>query len=158
MRFLHSLVAVLGLASIALSQGPRETKLTAPTYYIAADADYKGLDNEMRVWGASNLPPGARLLLSVYDPAEQRHTELNQDATTTVNNEGFFDVILRPKPGIKFRHNLVCTVVFMPTYPPQSPSVLRLVGREGQHLGFPKNPQARVASGGYYIEEVIHVP
>jgi len=85
-------------------------------------------------------------------------TRFNEDGVATVNRNGFFEVILRPKPGLAFRHNLVCSVVFMPTYPRQEPSVLEVTGKRGEHLGFPENPQARVASGGYYLSETIYVP
>ena len=154
----YLLLISLTITIFGMTQSRQKSKLCAPTHCIATDADFKGSANEMRVRGTSNLPPGTRLGVDVYDSIGRGSTQFNEDAVTTVNRNGFFEVILRPKPGLAFRHNLVCSVVFMPTYPRQEPSVLEVTGKRGEHLGFPENPQARVASGGYYLSETIYVP
>lgn len=85
-------------------------------------------------------------------------TRFNEDVIAVVDESGFFDVTMRPRPNLQFRHRLICHIVFMPTYPKQSVPVLDAVGRRGEKLGFPQNPQAHVISGGYYLSETIYVP
>ncbi len=158
MRTSHVVLILLTAATFGMTQSPQKLKLSAPTYYIAADSDFKGLPSEMRIRGASNLPQGTRLGVDIYDYSGPRATRVNEDAVAVVGGDGFFEVILRPKQGIAFRHNLVCAILFMPAFPHQEPSVLEVLGKRGEHLGFPKNPQARVASGAYYLSEMIYVP
>jgi len=145
------------LPSIASAQNAG-TRLTAPTFYIAASAEFSS-PNYLFIRGASNLPTGAQLLLNIYDFAGQGSSVLNQDTHVTVGKDGLFEVKTLPKPGVQFRHNLVCEVLFMSTFPPQKQSVLRATGKMGGKLAFNgRNPQAKVSSGGYYLSELIHVP
>src|SRR5438128_1518676 len=119
----YLLLISLTITIFGMTQSRQKSKLCAPTHCIATDADFKGSANEMRVRGTSNLPPGTRLGVDVYDSIGRGSTQFNEDAVTTVNRNGFFEVVLRPKAGLAFRHNLVCNVVFMPTYPRQERSV-----------------------------------
>ena len=159
MRIPYVLLLILLLAAAAGDGYPRSCSgVCAPTYYIAANSEYKGPQSEMRVRGATNLPPGARLTLDVYDFIGNGSTRFNEDVIAVVDESGFFDVTMRPRPNLQFRHRLICHIVFMPTYPKQSVPVLDAVGRRGEKLGFPQNPQAHVISGGYYLSETIYVP
>jgi hypothetical protein len=59
---------------------------------------------------------------------------------------------------MQFKHNIVCLVSFHPDYPDQDTSVTGTVGKHGEQLGFPKNPQARTDSGDrVYLIADIHV-
>jgi hypothetical protein len=158
MRKLSVILFLVTIVPIVATWPTQSPRLSAATYYIATNPDWKGLPDQMLIDGASNLPPGSRLGIDILDFVGQGSSSLNEDAVATVDDQGFFQATLKAKPGSQFRHNLVCNVVFMTTYPRQEPTVLQIVGRSGENLGFPKNPQARVISGGYYLSEMTHVP
>jgi hypothetical protein len=83
---------------------------------------------------------------------------MSEEASASVGTDGLFEVNLHAMRGIVFRPNLACDLVFMPTFPKQPASVLMIVGKHGEHLDFPKNPQTRVGSGdNYYLVSSIHV-
>jgi hypothetical protein len=134
--------------------------LWAPTYYIAAKATFDGRPDEIYVVGASNLPTGARLYLNIYRYIGEGGNAINESASTVVGNGGFFEAKLHPTHGNQFQHNLVCDVVFATvTDPPQPPSALQVVGKRGERLGFPRNPQVEVTSGETFtLVERIHIP
>lgn len=146
--------------SVARTVPAPQARLSAPTYYIAANAKYSGLPDELHVVGASNLPPGARLQLNVYRYVGEGGNVINERASVVVGEGGFFEADLHPTKGNQFQHNLVCDIVFATvTDPPQPPSVLQVVGRRGEKLGFPKNPQVEVLSGDrFLLDDLIHVP
>ena len=157
----------LALAGLCLLAGGVPTsvptpqaRLSAPTYYIAARAAYDGRPDELYVVGASNLPIGARLHLNVYRYIGEGGNVINEGASVVVGKDGFFEANLHPTKGNQFQHNLVCDIVFATvTDPPQSPSVLQVVGKHGEKLGFPKNPQVEVMSGdNFLLIDRIHVP
>lgn len=156
--FLATLCLVTGTAGRPLPMP--QTRLSAPTYYIAAKATYDGRRDELYLVGASNLPHGARLYLNVYRYIGEGGDAINQSASTIVGKSGFFEANLHPTKGNQFQHNLVCDIVFPSvTDPPQPSSVLQAVGKRGEHLGFPKNPQVEVLSGEHFIlVDRIHVP
>jgi hypothetical protein len=137
-----------------------ESRLWAPTYYIAAKVTFDGDPNKLLVAGASNLPTGAWLDVSVYRYMGEGGIQINQSATAVVGKEGFFEATLHPTKGNSFQHNLACNIVFATrTEPPQPLSVLRVVGTHGEHLGFPKNPQTGLMSGNnFYLDDLVHVP
>jgi hypothetical protein len=85
---------------------------------------------------------------------------MNESASTVVGKGGFFEAKLHPIRGNQFQHNLVCDVVFATlTDPPQPPSVLQAVGKRGERLGFPRNPQVEVTSEETFtLVERIHIP
>jgi hypothetical protein len=156
--FLANLCPVIG--GVASSLPGSQTRLWAPTYYIAAKAAYDGRPDELHVVGASNLPYGARLYLNVYRYIGEGGNAINEGTSTIVGKDGFFETNMHPTKGNQFQHNLVCDIVFATvTDPPQSPSVLQVVGKHGEHLGFPKNPQVQVMSGAEFaLIDRIHVP
>lgn len=148
---------VSGITSVGSAP---QTRLWAPTYYIAARGEYDGRADELHVVGASNLPTGARLYLNVYRYIGEGGNALNEDASAVIGKGGFFEATLHARKGMQFQHNVVCDIVFAThTDPPQPPSVLHTVGNHGEHLGFPKNPQVEVVSGETFtLIERIHVP
>jgi hypothetical protein len=146
-------------ANVAGTVSALRARLWAPTYYIAARGTYDGSD-QLDVVAASNLPAGARLYLNVYRYIGEGGDAINDEASVLVGKEGFFDVTLHPRKGNQFQHNLVCSVVFATnTAPAQPSSVLQVVGKHGEHLGFPKNPQVEVLSGERFVlGELIDIP
>lgn len=161
-RFCVLMITALGLlwSAVVRTDTQAERRLWAPTYYIAAKATYDGDPNGLRIAGASNLPQGARLSVYVSRYMGEGSHAINESATAIVDRGGFFEVTLHPTKGNKFEHNLACDIGFAThTDPPQPPSVLRIVGSHGEHLGFPKNPQVGVMSGdNYTLNELVHVP
>jgi len=70
-----------------------------------------------------------------------------------VDKRGFLEADIAPKKGMSFRTYLICDVVFMPSYPKQPAEVIRRVGRRGELLGFPDNPQGHLQSGeNHYLD------
>ena len=157
LRLLSLFLLVSGVTSLG---GTPQTSLSAPTYYIAARGEYDGRPDELRVVGVSNLPIGARLYLNVYRYIGEGGNAINDDASAVVGKGGFFEATLHPRKGMQLQHNIVCDIVFATrSEPPQPPSVLHIVGKHGEHLGFPKNPQVEVASGETFtLIDRIHVP
>jgi hypothetical protein len=148
-------LAITGTVWAAEAQAPR--KLSAPTLYIAARADFEGvkdISKEMKIKGASNLPEGSRIRIEVFDGL----AVLNTETFSNLGKDGFFEATLSPRPGRSFRHNVNCDVTFTPGDGKQDPSVLQIVGRDGSGLGFLKNPQTYIHSGQYYMQESIHTP
>ncbi len=84
--------------------------------------------------------------------------QLGARALIKVSKNGLFEATINSLPGMQFSPNIVCIVSFRPDYPPQPMSVLRVVGRHGERLGFPSNPQATWGSGGWIsLETDVHV-
>lgn len=159
MRVLSSVVCLIG-GVIALSgTTPRKIwKLTAPTYYIAARVRYDGDPDELRIRGASNLPRGSRLTINILDFLGEGSTILGKNETTSVGKDGFFEVVIKPSKGFAFRPNIVCYIGFSPEYPAQPASVIQVVGKRGEHLGSPKNPQWGVQNDNHCsLHDVVHV-
>jgi hypothetical protein len=83
---------------------------------------------------------------------------LSAMALPRVGKDGFFEATLTPLPKMQFKHNIVCLVSFSPHYPEQDPTVTTTVGKHGEQLGFPKNPQTAIVSGErVYLMLAIHV-
>ena len=151
----YSIFSVLLLGSICIAMGgiartvaAQHTRLWAPTYYIAATASYDGNSNELHLVGASNLPNGARLTLNVYRYIGEGGNAINEGASTVVGDQGFFEANLHPTKGNQFQPNLVCDIIFATvTDPPQPLSVLQVVGKHGQYLGFPKILKSKLCQG-----------
>ena len=141
-----TLYIVLALSTL-LSSGnttPQEQgtrPLRAVGYYLAvrAELDGRGVVN---VFGASNLPAGSILWISVYDFIGEGSSVLNDEADVPVGSDGLFRVAVRAKSRRSFKRNYICSVTFVPTYPQQPAEALEIVGKTGEHLGDPfKNPQ-----------------
>jgi hypothetical protein len=156
-RIIVGLIATLAIAAAMFSQTKSRHSLTAPTYYIAANAEYRHAE---QIWlrGASNLPAGAVLVVDVQDYVGEGSQILSVRALPKVGKDGFFEATLAPLPKMQFKHNIVCLVSFLPNSPDQAATVTGTVGRRGEQLGFPKNPQTYVHSGeNVYLGAAIHV-
>jgi hypothetical protein len=156
-RIVVSLVATLAIAAALFSQTKSRRSLTAPTYYIAANAEYRHTE---QIWlrGASNLPAGTVLVVDVQNYVGEGSQILSVRALPKVGKDGFFEATLAPLEKMQFKHNVVCLVSFFPNFPDQDATVTGTVGRHGEQLGFPKNPQAYVHSGdNVYLGAAIHV-
>ena len=154
-RIVVGLIATLAIAAALFSQTKSHRSLTAPTYYIAANAEYRHAE---QIWlrGASNLPAGAVLVVDVQNHVGEGSQTLSIRALPKVEKDGFFEATLAPLPKMQFKHNVVCLVSFFP--PDQDATVTGIVGRHGEQLGFPKNPQAYVLSGdNVYLGAAIHI-
>jgi|GEM_PF-1843600 len=156
-RIVVGLTATLAIAAALFSQTKSHRSLTAPTYYIAANAEYRHAE---QIWlrGASNLPAGAVLVVDVQDYVGEGSQILSVRALPKVRKDGFFEATLAPLPKMQFKHNIVCLVSFFPNSPDQDAVVTGTVGRHGEQLGFPKNPQTNVLSGeNVYLGTAMHV-
>jgi hypothetical protein len=145
-RFILSLVVTLAIAATLSSESHSRRNLGAPTYYIAANAEYRD-SHEIWLRGASNLPAGAVLVVDVQNYVGEGSQTLGVRAQPRVGKDGFFEATLTPEPKMEFKHNVVCLVSFSPYYPDQEAAVEAKVGTHGEQLGFPKNPQAIIGSG-----------
>jgi hypothetical protein len=145
-RIVISLVFSSLMATALVSKPQPPAKLNAPTYFIAARAEYR--DSE-KVWlrGASNLPVGAILIVDVQDYVGENSRILSVRSQPRVGKDGLFEANLIPLPKTQFQHNIVCLVSFSPSYPDQDAAVIKIVGKNGEKLGFPANPQTEIGSG-----------
>jgi len=110
-------------------------------------------DENVDLSGASNLPAGAILVVNIYDYIGEGSKIFNDDLTVELGKNGLFEVAIHPKKGLKFRTNLLCDVIFMPSYP-QPKSVEAVIGARGERLGSSDaNPQIGIGSGTHYLEE-----
>jgi len=156
-RFVAGLLITLAIAAVVFSQTKPRHNLTAPTYYIAAAAEYRH-PGEIWLRGASNLPAGAILVVNVQNYSGEGSQILSVRALPKVGKDGFFEATLAPLPKMQFKRNVVCLVSFFPKIPDQDASVIGEVGRHGEQLGFPKNPQAYIQSGdNVYLSAAVHV-
>ena len=115
---------------------------TAMRYYIMTKAMLI-TDETVSVFGASNLPAGSVLTVHVNDYIGEGSTTLNDEARAVVAKDGLFQVAIHPRNPLKFRTNMVCSVVFEPHDPGQPRAVINVVGPDGQHLGSHEtNPEA----------------
>jgi hypothetical protein len=153
-----SLLVTLTLAAVVCTEAQPAKSLAAPTFYIAASAEYYNASTTLDVKGASNLPPGSRLRVSLYDFIGYKSSVLSEDEDVVLNKDGFFEVTLKPLQEKQFKDNMVCDILFSPIMIPQNPSVLAISGKKGELLGGEHNPQVHKNSGGYYLEAIVHVP
>jgi hypothetical protein len=152
------LIAVLTVACAVDSEAQSTRALTAPTLYIAASGEYNKYSTTLDVKGASNLPPGSRLIVELADFAGYKSSILSEDRSVVLNEGGLFEIILRPLPGKRFKDNMVCYITFIPHDIPRDSSVLKVVGENGELLGIENNPQVHKNSGGYYPQAIVHIP
>lgn len=148
---------MLAIAAALFSQTHSRARLGAPTYYIAANAEYR---HSQEIWlrGTSNLPAGAVLVVDVKNYVGEGGQVLSVRALPKVGKDGFFEATLLPLQKQQFKHNVVCLVSFSPDYPDQDTTVTAAVGKHGEQLGFPKNPQANIGSGErVYLMAAVHV-
>jgi hypothetical protein len=108
------------------------------------------------VKGASNLPVGSRITVTLSDFIGFHGSPLSETAEITVGNTGFFEVTLSPLKGKHFKDNMVCDLTLLPSS--QSVAVQKVVGKKGELLGIESNPQVGKHSGEYYLVALAHLP
>lgn len=136
--------------------GARAKALCRPEigYYIVAQARLIAPDS-VYVFGASNLPAGSVLTVSIYDYLGNGSRTFAQHETA-VGARGLFRITVGPRPNLAFRENMLCDVVFRAA--PQPAPVTEAVGRNGQRLGtLGVNPEVGQYSGGQYLGELTAV-
>jgi hypothetical protein len=113
---------------------------------------------EMKVVGATNLPSGAVILVSVTEFFQDGWKDYSEYYYATVDERGSFTTTVKGKTNMGFHRNLVARVVFGPVYHQQPPGVLAAVGQRGERLGAWDNPQLGQVSGqNFYIERISRV-
>jgi len=128
-------------SSGGLPGGSGGAKRPSVRFYITTKAMLSSPE-VVSIFGASNLPPGSVLTVYLYDYIGEGSQIFNTETRVVVGQDGLFKTVIGPKPGLSFRTNLVCDVVFSPTYPPQPKGVTQVVGRAGEQLGTNStNPQ-----------------
>jgi hypothetical protein len=154
--------AILTFTAAVYSETPLTKTLSAPTFYISASGEFNKFSTTLDLKGASNLPPGSRLSVTVSDFIGYRSSILSQDAVVVLNKDGFFAATLQPLQGKQFKDNMVCDISFIPNVilngVRQDSAVLKIVGKTGELLGIENNPQVHRNSGGYYLEVIVHIP
>jgi hypothetical protein len=147
MRHLLACLTIVGVVFLGypevhgIAANQDKTTLHALGYYVALRAT---LNHEqlVDVFGATNLPPGSVLQVSIINYIGQGGHPVSVHALAKVPEAGVFRIELRAKKGLKFQRNMVCDVVFSPADPNQPGHVLDVVGRAGEALGDPqRNPQ-----------------
>jgi hypothetical protein len=97
--------------------------------------------------------------VDLYDFVGYRSSILNADAIVVLNQDGFFEVTLKPRQGKQFKDNMVCKISLNPNAVRQDPSVLKIIGKKGELLGVDNNPQIGKMSGeNYYLQALVHIP
>ena len=130
--------ALCCLGSIASAQ--QQKQLTAPTYYIAVEAQHS-YDNVIRVRGASNLPPGAKISLQFFLPNDQAWKEPGQSVCVALDSNGLFDWREMSLPsGVPYPRDLFVMATFLPNECKQNAQVLKVLGTHGQYLGHDNRP------------------
>ena len=150
---------LIGLGVLAIStpgDSCAQESSSRKAFYIASRAQLVEPE-EISVRGISNLPAKSVLSIRVYDFVGQGSDQKSVEVVVTLSKSGFFEASVAAAPGKKFGPNMVCAVAF-DTSTQKNPSVLSAVGRHGEKLGFPKNPQVEQYSEGYYLAELVHVP
>ncbi len=109
--------------------------------------------------GASNLPPGSKLTVFLYDFIGYKSSTLSEEAIVALPESGLFEVTLKPREGKTLKQNMVCDISFIPHgVVPQETAVLKITGKNGESLGIGTNPQIGKNSGGYYLQAFVHIP
>jgi hypothetical protein len=161
---------VLVFAQAASGQEPPKnairTFFAASYYVVARGQNWSPYGDLVRFNGASNLPAGANILVTVADFDHDAWKDYSDAVCVPVAKNGFFSGEIHPKLGMKFHTNLILRASFATNVCKQSASVLRIVGPKGEHLGekdapfgelvgVSRNPQLYQASGWYYGLETI---
>jgi hypothetical protein len=155
--------ALLLTTTVYLSaQAPPLKPPPAPTIYLVIEAATCE-PNAIKIFGASNLPPRAVILLIISDFDGDAWKDYTDPAYLSLAEGGLFQETLHPKRGLKFHGNLLAQSYFSPVYVPpktsQPESVLEVVGKKGENLGGLNNPQVGQLSGpNYYLTAIARVP
>lgn len=136
MRSVLAAVCVcLGVACSAAGGAGQARKLYAPSYYIAirAQREYEGA---IRVRGASNLPPGAKIGLQVEELVpETGRKPLSTLMCQAVDQSGLFSAELQITKETYQKRGLIVDAIFLTNECSQDQKVLQVVGRHGEFLG-----------------------
>lgn len=125
-------------------------------YYIVAQAPLLN-PNLVQVFGASNLPAGSVLAIWVYEPNERGTILGGARRAATVGKDGLFRTEIHARPGLSFKLNSICDVIFQPGGT-QPPNVTRAVGSGGEGLGvLGVNPEVSRNSTGQALHDVTVV-
>lgn len=124
--------------SALLAQQPKQP-LSAPGYYIAIMAQHS-YDTVIRVRGASNLPPGTKVLLQVVAMNDQAYKTYSQDICVAVDEKGLFEQEVGLSAGNLWRRDLLVNAIFLPNECKQNAHVLQILGSHGQYLGHDNRP------------------
>jgi hypothetical protein len=156
----HVLCVLLNLVLITDSEAQgRYKKLSAPTYYLAAQASTTCDRDHITIRGATNLPPGSRInviALELKRDSKDYRKPQSEAMQTNVRPDGLFDVRLKPKAG-DFSEYVVVQVTFDASVN-QPRSVSQVVGRKGEMLGDLDNPQLGIYSGTHaYLSQGLLV-
>jgi hypothetical protein len=154
-----ALAALLIAATLPHLEAQSVKTMAAPTFYIAASGEFNRYSPTLTLKGASNLPPGSKLTVFVYDFIGYKSSTLSEEAIVTLPESGLFQVALKPQEGKTFKQNIVCDISFIPHgVVPQEAAVLKITGKNGESLGIGTNPQIGKNSGGYYLQALVHIP
>src|SRR5271166_210122 len=80
-----ALVPILILIAVVHLEAQSTRALAAPTFYIAASGVYNKFSANLAVTGASNLPPGSRLNVTVSDFVGYQSSIISEDAVVVLN-------------------------------------------------------------------------
>lgn len=147
-------IALFVVGSAQSSNAQAEAPLKAPTYYLAARTA-NCTQHEIKIVGATNIPPGAIVLINVTEFFEDGWKDASANYYATVHERGSFEATVKANANTNFHRNLVARVVFGPAYHPQPTGVLTIVGRRGERLALNDNPQLGQPSGENYSIETI---
>ncbi|MFZ0935947.1 MAG: hypothetical protein WB579_17855 [Bryobacteraceae bacterium] len=154
-----ALAALLIAATLPRSDAQSAKTMAAPTFYIAASGEYSMYSPTLTLKGASNLPPGSKLTVFLYDFIGYKSSTLSEEAIVALPESGLFEVTLKPREGKTLKQNMVCDISFIPHgVVPQETAVLKITGKNGESLGIGTNPQIGKNSGGYYLQAFVHIP
>jgi hypothetical protein len=137
-KIFHALVAAcaVGVTAVSARDAVSQTaRLHAPGYYIAIDAtkEYEGV---IRVRGASNLPVGAKIGLTVEGLAPENGLKpFNTLACVAVEQSGLFRAELQIAKDAYQKKDLIVHAIFVTYQCAQDQDVIRAVGRHGELLG-----------------------
>ena len=141
-------IAVAVLLAWVASWAGMENSLSAPTYYISAQADHCD-GHSVRVWGASNLPPGSKLKIKIGERVGVfGMAPTSNSFAAAVDDSGFFHVEVVANESRRFRPGQLVNLYFAPWEQPAN--VVRVVGERGQYLGGLRNPQVGQLSGNTF--------
>jgi hypothetical protein len=143
MRFFSTLsvCAVLFILAVTSQQAASRSAPEPMRYYIMAKASLWN-EKSLRIYGASNLPPGSVVEIYISDFLGQGSSILNDEVFATVGADGLFHAEAHAKQNKTFHLSQLCQISFAPNDPRQPRSVVEVVGRLGEHLGrADDNPQ-----------------
>ena len=89
-----SLAALLALGTGSPSESQPKKVLTAPTYYIVAHGNFYGSNKELALKGASNLPPGSKFSVQLYDYIGNQSSMLSKQAWVVLDKSGLYEICL----------------------------------------------------------------